>query len=289
MTFERATTRTVIAALVFLFLGTLALVTGANVEMKWLSSLLTSVGSFVIASVVMTLIFEFWQLRGLVEDLFRHAGVAEQISRAQIGGFSVSLSDNVPWEELFLESNRLDLMVAYGATWRNTHHRRLERFIARAEAELQVVLPDPDSDVTMNELARRFEMPVQELRGRINEAAQFFRQLANGAPGWVRIHFLPRAPHFTFYKFSNRAVFASYRHSPGRGAILTLVAKGGGELYEWIRGEWYGIVGSKPGAGLTRLVFDSRAPEPAKADSDSPREPTPASGPAHGGTVAARS
>lgn len=258
MKFERSTERTIIVALAFLIVGFLLLTFGSNVEPKWLSALAVNVGSFIIASVVMAVIFQFWQLRGLIDDLFRQARVAEQIQRAQLSGFSVSFYDNVPWDEMFNESNRLDLMVAYAATWRNTHQARLERFVSRNDSGLEVVLPDPEVTPTLEELARRFNMSPEEVRQRIIDATEFFKRLGTNARGVVRIYYHVRAPQFTFYRFNNRAVFATYRHRPGRGPILTLVSKRGGEFYEWIRDEWYGITRDGCGSGLTRLYYDSR-------------------------------
>lgn len=259
MKYERSTLRMAIVALGFLLLGVLALVVGSNVETRWLSVLALNTGAFIIASVVMALIFEFWQLRGLLEDLFRQTGVAEQIHRSQITGFSVSFHDNVPWEELFRESNRLDLMVSWASTWRNTHHIRLQNFLARDDAELDVVLPDPEVRSTLEELGTRFGMDPEEVKRKITGATEFFQQLGAGAHGIVRIYYLARAPHFTFYRFNNRAVFASYRHRPGRGTVLTLVANRGGEFYEWIRDEWYGITRDGLASGMIRQFYVSRS------------------------------
>ena len=259
---EHSTLRTHIAALSFLLLGSLLLVLASHVKTPWLSVLLLNVGSFIIASVVMTLIFRFWQLRGLLDDLFRHVGVAEQIQRARLSGCSVSFYEIVPGEELFTESNRLDLMVSYAATWRNTHESQLERFLARADAQLNVVLPDPDVKTTLNELGTRFGLESGEVERRIRESATFFQHLGVGARGTVRIYYFARAPHFTFYRFNNRVVFASYRHRQARGPVLTLIGGRGGEFYDWIRDEWYGITREGLASGITREFHVSRQAGP---------------------------
>jgi hypothetical protein len=247
--------RTVAVALLFLLLGSLTLVAGANASQLWLSTLLSNIGAFVIASVAMALIFEFWQLRGLLNDLFAAAKVSEQLQRAQLSGFSVSFYDNIPWDELFRESNRLDLMIAYGTTWRNTHLTRLRRFLERKDAKLKIVLPDPVSHSTVDELARRFSFNHDEMRRRIEEAFEFFKALGENAGGEVEIYYCIKAPLFTFYRFNNRVVFATYRHRLGRGPILTLVGNRGGEFYEWVRDEWYGITRDGVNAGITRRVY----------------------------------
>ena len=259
MNFQRSTENTVIAALIGLLVGAAFLIIGAHLETTWISVLLINIGSFIIASVVMALIFEFWQLRGLLDDLFRYARIAEQIQRAQLSGFSVSFYDNVPWDELFKESNRLNIFVAYASTWRNTHDTHLQEFVSKRDTSLEVVLPDPEIPEIISELALRFGISGDDVTKRIREAFEYFRGLGNHAQRVVRVYYLQRAPQFTFYRFNNRAVFASYRHRPGRGTILTLVANRGGEFYEWIRDEWYGITRDGLNAGITRVAYDSTA------------------------------
>src|SRR6185436_2828221 len=104
------------------------------------------------------LIFEFWQLRNLLNDLFQLSRISEQLQRAKVSGFSVSFHDNIPWEDLFRESHHLDMMVAYASTWRNAHRSKIEEFLRREDAELTVVLPDPQVPSTMTELGMRFGM-----------------------------------------------------------------------------------------------------------------------------------
>lgn len=255
MKLSRSLQSTLVASLIGLVVGALFLLFGAHVEKDWLSILLLNVGAFVIASVAMAVIFEFWQLRSLLDDLFTAARVSEQLQRAQLSGFSVAFHDNVPWEELFNESNRLNLMVAYAATWRNTHQARLRSFLEHQDARLDVVLPDPNVQLTLDELAQRFGIAPDEVRTRIEEAFEFFKELDQAATGTVRVYYCTRTPHFTFYRFNNRVVFATYRHRPGRGPILTFVANRGGEFYDWIRDEWYGITREGSTTGMTRLAY----------------------------------
>lgn len=264
MRLERSLLRTVIIALTALLIGVFLLVLGENAESRWLATLATNVGSFVIASVVMAVIFEFWQLRGLLEDLFAHAGVSEQLKRARITGFSTAFhaQEQIPWPKLFAESNRLDILFAYGRTWRNSYHQELAQFVSRPDAELEVVLPDEGCEAVIDEMALRFEITNAELKDRIREAENFFRRLGAEAQGTVRVYRFAKALMFTFYRFNNRVVFATYRHRADRGPIVTMLGDRGGELYEWLREEWYGIVKQGQERGTTTLVYDSRGNTP---------------------------
>lgn len=259
MHLERSLLRTVIVALVALLIGVLLLVRGGTAESQWLATLATNVGSFVIASVVMAVIFEFWQLRGLLQDIFAQAAIVEQLKRARITGFSTAFyaQDPVPWPRLFADSNRLNILFAYGRTWRNLHDQELRDFVSRPNAVLEVVLPDRESEPVMNEMSLRFGITTVELRSRIDEAENFFRRLGNEGAGTVRVYRFAKALVFTFYRFNNRAVFATYRHRSERGPIVTMLADRGGELYEWLREEWYGIVQQEMDRGITSLVYES--------------------------------
>ena len=216
--------------------------------MPW-SALWAHVGSFVIASVVMALLFQFWQYRALLDDLFKRVRSADYWLRAGLSGFSASIHDDVPWDELFRNNDRLSLMVAYARTWRNSHQSRLEAFVGRPRTTLNVVLPDPDVEDTMTELGRRFHTTPDDVGKSIREARAFFEALGDRAHenSTVAIYLLPRAPLFTFYLFNSRVVFATYRHRPGRGPIVTLLADRGGELYAWLEEEWQGIAGGQEG------------------------------------------
>lgn len=245
MKLPRARDRTFLVAIGGVLIGSAILVLGSNLPRGWLSTLLVNSGSFVIASVAMALIFEFWQLRTLLEDLYDHARITTQLRQAKLAGFSVAFHDGVPWEQLFADSSSLRMMVAYAATWRNSQQTRLEAFLAKPGSVLEVVLPNPGVEQVVAELATRFGASPSDLAARIQEAVAFFQDLQSRANGVVRVFLYGRAPHYTFYLFDRRAVFTTYRHRPGRGPILTLLADRGGEMYTWLRDECESLVGDE--------------------------------------------
>lgn len=252
---ERTKLRTWVAALSAVILAILLMVLGGAVRLSWLSILLYNIGSFLLASVVIALIFEFWQLKIFLEELFEEAKITDQVRRARILGFSTTFHDGVAWEELFERSSQLDILFVYGSTWRNTHQHRLEKLLARPRSRLGVVLPDRENTVVLAEMAERFGRTPEDLRARIQEAEEFFRGLAERLPGEVTIYALGRSPTFTFYRFNTKAVFTTYRHSPGKGGIITMVVDREGEFYEWIRAEWHGITREGVRNGMTRVLF----------------------------------
>jgi len=259
MGLRNTTNRTIIASLCLIIAGGLLLVFGQLKVPYWLRILLTHTGSFIIASVAMALIFQYWQLRGLLNDLAETTRCSKEVEASGITGFSTDFHDGVPWDQLFQRSNRLNMMVAYASTWRNRHQQALQNFLSNNQSELHVVLPDPNNSVIMEEMALRFGYDSVDLQSRVNDALSFFSDLGEHYPGQVTVYFIPKALTFTFYRFNNHAVIASYRHRPNRGTIMTLTAERGGNLYGWIREEWYGIVGGKEMVGIAKIVYSSES------------------------------
>ena len=244
----------------FVLAGLVLLFVSERLSAPW-STLVAQLGSFLVAAVAVALIFEFWQLRTLLEDLFDKIPSADEWRRSGIRRFSATFNDSVPWAELFYKSDRLNLVVAYAMTWRNTNQEQLERFVRRQGTVLEVVLPDPERQESMEEFGRRFDLPPEEVADRIREAVQFFQELAENAhnESIVRLYLWPRTLQFSFYRFNTRAVFASYRHPHGRGGVITLLAERDGELYSWISKEWDGMT-ADPGAEARQVYPENDAP-----------------------------
>ena len=78
------------------------------------------------------------------------------------------------------------------------------------------------------------------MTSRVEEAIEFFKELGNSANqnSAVTIYLFQRTFQFSFYRFSQGAVVASYSHRRDRGGIITLLADRGGELYGWTGDEW---------------------------------------------------
>lgn len=82
---SRATLRTLVAALVLLVIA-MAFLWGASVTKDPadpnLSIFLQNFGSFVLASLAIGLIFQFWQMRGLLDDMWEEAEIVTSLRSA---------------------------------------------------------------------------------------------------------------------------------------------------------------------------------------------------------------
>jgi hypothetical protein len=206
----------------------------------------------------MAVIFEFWQLSGLLNQLMDKARITEELRRARLSGFSVRFFDGVDWGSLFENSTQLRLFFSYGRTWRNSQQGQLVSFVAAAGRTLEVVLPNPDNAAVVAELSRRYEMTPDVLQANIRESIAFFEGLGRSGRARVVVYLFAKTPVYTFYRFDSRVVVALYRHRSGRGPIVTFTAERGGECYEWIESEWNAIMHEDPARDLV-VAFDSQA------------------------------
>ena len=218
MKLERFASKTIIALLLGLLLGIVLLLFAKR------DGILHDIGAILTTSVTMSLIFQLLLLKDLLRDLFDNVRSAEHWSRSGVRGFYTNFHD-VPWADLFEKSDRLSLMVAYARTWRNTHQAELSNFVAVPDRTLEVILPDPSSHVSMVEYGRRFNISSDQMSELVREAIRFFTTLGENAHqrSSVTIYLFQRTLQFSFYRFSQGAVIASYSHRRERGGIITLL------------------------------------------------------------------
>lgn len=266
---ERSRLRTWFAAVVAILIGIVFLYISHLFPGKWYERVLNDLGSIVIVSVALVLVFDAWQKEAFFAELFKTARASAQLSRSGLSGFSASFHDDIEWDDLFRRSTHLDIFFVYGATWRNTHTQRIEQLLARDRSRLRVVLPDTAETAVMAELALRFALTPSDLVSRIQESMAFFRRLSSRFPGKVEVYAIRRSMTHSFYRFNNDAVVALYNHIPERRPVATFVCERGGGLYEFIRSDFYGVIEGGVKAGYAqRLDFAADAGQPPASVSE---------------------
>ncbi|TCO43807.1 helix-turn-helix domain-containing protein [Actinocrispum wychmicini] len=142
------------------------------------------------------------------------------------------------WKQLFAEVTELDIVVAYGQTWRNMHARELTLVAARPDRRIRVFLADPDDELTVTVLADRFSATHDELRSRITATRRAYETLRRPNGAQIEVYYRPGDRVFSFYRFDDVAVAGLYSHSRTRGAAVPVfVCARPGELYEFIQDE----------------------------------------------------
>lgn len=255
---ERLNLRMLATSLVIAGIGVFLLyVTADSTKPVWTKhpswqSVLQQLGGLLLVTTAITLLWESIGKRAFLDEILAKAKISKELSFSGITQVTDSFHRDIGWRDYFDSANKLDIFFTYGKTWRNTHLEDFQRFVARHGARLRVVLPDPEDDQVVRELARRFKYTTEKLIELIREAEKYFRDLQsqavkNGAS--VELWFLPAAPHFTFYRFNKIVIVALYSHRRERTPVPTFVCESGGTFYEYIRREFDAMISEE---GLAR-------------------------------------
>lgn len=196
-----------------------------------------------------------WDLlgkRALLDEVLAKAQLSRDIDEAGVSRITDTFQgEKLDWASYFRTVNNLDIFVSYARSWRNTHLEQLRRLARKKNARIRVVLPDPEDEQTVFELAQRFDYTPEYLVNLIEEAKVEYDRLRFPSGASVEVWFLPVAQTFSFYIFDHTAVIALYTHRRERLPVPTLVCDQGGWLHAYVREEFDDMVG---GTGLARLA-----------------------------------
>lgn len=257
---ERTTLRTSLTALIVAIIGVLLLVI-AEINALWMwigvesiqnivQSVLKDVGSLLLASVAISLLWELVGKRAFLDELLSRVHLSEDIKEAGIIGVTPSFHRNIDWDSLFHNVNELDIFFLYGQTWRHTHVEHLHE-AARRHVKIRVVLPDPTDNISISELSRRIGTTDERIQDLIKEAARGFKNLEEvGAT--VTIWYYSRLPLFSFYRFDHTIVLALYTNA--QKAVPTFLLEEGGSLYNFVRAEFSNMTSGKGPSKLAQEV-----------------------------------
>jgi hypothetical protein len=197
----------------------------------------SQIGSLIIASVALALIWDLVGKRAFASEVLESARVGADVAVAGLLQVGTSYLEDVQWRDLFENSSKIDLFFAYAGTWRGAYHVELERFVARGGTRLRVFLPDCDDEPAIRDLAIRFSLDEPELKNRIRQARADFVALGARARVDVAVYFHTGDSLFSAYRFDRTAIVTLYSHARNRRNVPTFVCRDGGSLYEFVREE----------------------------------------------------
>jgi len=229
---ERVTLRTLLVSLAIVALGIALLYVSAHKD--WLKgyevwrTVIQQLGGLLFVTVAITLLWELFGKRAFLDEVLAKMQISKEITLSGITKITDSFYHDIDWKSYFQTVHELDIFFAYAGTWRHTHVQELREVANREDARIRVVLPDPENKQTVCELARRFNLTSEELKGLIKGAETDFRGLrpSIGTKGaQIDIWFLPAAPLFSFYLFDRIGILVLYSHSQERARFLTFVCE----------------------------------------------------------------
>lgn len=230
----------IILGLCFVVAGVLLMWWSGTSEWKsndQMQAFLGQVGGLLLATGLLAVAWDLFGRRSLANEVLAKAGLSADVVRAGIVRVTDQYLAEVEWASLFRDVNRLDIFVAYAATWRNTHRASLQQVAQRPSARIRVFLPDPRDTPTVAVLADRFHMQPDALISKINEAIQDFRSLAVSGGATVEVCVHARDAVFSCYRFDSRAVLTLYSHGQERRTQVPTFVIDGGTLFDFVYNE----------------------------------------------------
>ncbi len=250
---ERTTLRTWFLAMIAAVLGIILLVL-ANVNNLWhglgsVQSVIRDIGSLMVASVAISLILELGGKRAFLDELLSKVHLSKDFEVGGIVAFNPSFHRDIDWNSLFDTVRELDIFFVHGRAWRHEHGEKLLA-IARRGIQIRIVLPDPDDDITISEIARRTRHSKENIKDRILLAKdEFYHLKTEGAK--VNVWFLPMVPLFSFYRFDNKMIMSLYSHRQEqkleRIHVPAFILEESGSLYKFIQEDFEAMVDSQKG------------------------------------------
>jgi hypothetical protein len=205
---------------------------------------LNNLGDAIVVAFTLTTLWELFGKRAFTREILESARLTADVESAGITRVGVDYLQDPEWEDLFLDTEKLDIFFAYGRTWRNTHRKYLNQLASRPQGRIRVVLPDPGDPETIRNLAQRFGMEDAELITNIKEACADFQNLEKPNGAHIEVYYRPGDALFTYYKLDKKAVVVLYSHKRQRVyQVPTMVCQSGGSLYEFLRTDFDAIIG----------------------------------------------
>jgi hypothetical protein len=206
---------------------------------SWLSgpirATLGQVGGLIVATGLLAAAWELLGRRRFAEEVLAKAKLSADVVDAGILRVTDQYLEEVEWSDLFAGALKVDIVVAYARTWRNTHMERLRETAKNPHARLRVFLPDPDDPETMKLLAGRFAMSEADVTKTVREAVKDFMGLHTAGGGVVEVWCRRGDLVFSCYRFDGRAVITLYSHGRERRTSVPTLVVGAGRLFKFIR------------------------------------------------------
>ena len=199
---------------------------------------LNQIAGLIIATGLLTAGWELLGRRRFAEEVLANARLSTEVVDAGILRVTDQYLEDVEWADLFDGVQKLDIVVAYGRTWRNTHRERLRSIARRSGTRLRVFLPDPDDEFTVKVLANRFNMEPEVLESSVEDAIRDFSDLADEGRGAVEVYVRAGDGVFSCYRFDKRAVLTLYSHSKKRQTSVPTFVVRGGKLFNLSAMDW---------------------------------------------------
>ena len=257
---HRTSLITALLVAVFMGIGAILLVWVQN-EIYWtghetLRTLVRDFGSILIVTLTVLTLWELALRRSFRDELLNVVNLSRQIHDAGLLNLPWSPLD-IDWKTLINQASEIDIIFAYGKTWRGNNKPFLVDFMKKSSSKMRIVLPDHESNHVIDELTERSSKKTSaELKEKIKNAEDHFIALSEGeeAKGKLKLWRMNIAPVFALYRFDDIVIISIYSHKKLVG-VPHLVCKKGGQVFDFATTQLETIISGD--AGRAKLVYDN--------------------------------
>ncbi len=216
--------------------------------------ILKDVGSVMLASVAIGVIWDRIMRRSFLDEVFATANLGEDIRKSGLSRVYSDFDTQVNWDHLFRDTTRFDMFIAYGLFVRHLLRPYLERVAANSQSSVKIVLPDPGNEMLVAELSRRFGRTKEEIIIGITEAAEEFNQILRNSKGSYSLIYTATNPVYTCYRFGSKYLIAFYPNYPQRVKVPTLLVEEGCHLFDFFEKDFERVAGMNTEQGVSPNV-----------------------------------
>lgn len=226
----------------------------------WLKAVVSNLGGLLVATVSIAILWELVSKRAFLDELLETAGLVEDIKSLGLVSISTNPLNGPNFEKLIKDSSKVDIFVCYANTWRAANEEHLRALARKPKVKVQLIVPNPDNMLLMEELNKRFNGASKEVMAeKVKVAIEDFKAIFNST-GAVKADFSvwvhDEDPVTSFYRFDNKVVVTLYKHAKGRGNVPTFVAEAGGSLHSYVEAEIEALVkGTQTHPALAKKIF----------------------------------
>lgn len=157
-----------------------------------------------------------------------------------VTGLTLNFYRDVPWRELIVGAESIDIMFTYGRTWRRSLTTEFNLLRERqVRPQFRIVLPDylPGRDGALSDIAQRAGQSVEILTSNIEEADAFFTEFG------AKIFYYEGTYLYAMYRFDDLIVATMYNHQRGQtSGVPTISCERGGSFFDFFMHDFEEVV-----------------------------------------------
>ena len=229
----------------------------------YLDPITQELGAALFVAAVLVVAWDLGTKRAFYKEVRQEAGVSESVIAADVERVSADdFGRELGWPKMLDKTKTLTLFVSWGNSWRDSNWKQLTALANRKGSKITILLPDPEKQDVVKQLARMFPPNTEEkVRENINhsrrEYERMFKKCRRSASH--KIYFVDAPMVYTFYLMDSQAVFSLYKFRPEKQpAPPSFVVGDDGHLFRFISSEAESVLTptSKP---VSRQVYPTQS------------------------------